>query len=196
MSNIEDIKVSIRKEVFGQISRWLVATLLSLLVFALLGWWNIVKPWLSSQVRGVPAGAIVAVIGDVCIAPWKDYKKLEGRFALGTTDVNKIGIPGGNESGLVMLRADQLPKHEHPINAILNGEAYGAPEGWNDNSGGWWRGRIWVQPWKFHANGDVPHSETDRNADPTRKAEAQAGGEPKAVDIMPPFVALKFCTLE
>jgi microcystin-dependent protein len=189
----KEMKDAIRKEAVSQVSKWFLGGLVVLVGFALLGWWNILKPWLISELNGNPERAVIMVDArETCPHPWKDFSQTAGRFILGAgrsgNDLEpQVGHKGGTDS--VRLSADQLPPHEHPIEAVLTAEAYGSRRGWTDNDGGWWPGRVWIRPSDPIDNPGEP----DRSLKGTRKAEVQTGATSQPIPIMPPYFVLRYC---
>jgi len=185
-----ELMSAIRRETLTQVSKWFLWGGAMLVSFAVLGWWGLVRPWLIVELRGTPEGAVIAVDSrEKCPDPWVEFTALSGRFILGQGEGKTVNDRGGNSN--ITLLQNQLPPHEHPIDAVLTEEAFGSRRGWTDNSGGWWPGRVWIRP---SDQTDLGVQEPDRSLKATRKTSIQSGETGRPIDVMPPYYVLRFCT--
>ena len=131
--------------------------------------------------RSIPPGAVVAFDSESCPRGWTPYTRGAGRFLIGAgrhSEHNGFGtevpvkVPGatGGEDQAV-LTIDQMPRHRHQ----------------NPTEGGSGTGR--TSALRATDNGNVSDDGRHAHARPTAH---EGGGQPH--DIMPPWVALTFCS--
>jgi hypothetical protein len=82
----QEVAAAIKKEAIGQTAKWAIAGGITLLAFAVTGWWLVLKPLLSERLGGVPKNAVMAFDAESCPTGWGDYKKAVGRTIIGKGD--------------------------------------------------------------------------------------------------------------
>ena len=112
----ESMKAQLVKEIKKQTTKWIVSTVVILIVAALSGWWFYLKMKIPIIVSGVPSGAVMAFNLPKCPDGWSPRKDFVGRTIIGSGNLNDkstigLGAKGGNET--VELTEAQLPKHSH-----------------------------------------------------------------------------------
>jgi hypothetical protein len=167
----EELKAAIRKEAFQQVSKWVIGAFLGALALAVLGWWALLKPLLVSELGIPPRGAIISFDSrEKCPESWVEYSAADGKMLVGMSANLEFGSSGGKST--IVLTADQLPPHVHPIDAVLT-----------------WPGRAWIRP---SDETDNNPSSLDRSLKGTRKTGVQ-GGPAQPIDIMPPYLVIRYC---
>lgn len=166
-----ELRDAIRKEAIQQTAKWAIGALLALVGFALAGWWLYLKPKIIEVVGGVPSAAVVAFdIRDKCPEGWTAFETANSRFiiAAGKGDdltARQFGATGGNERHSLTLR--EMPAHTHSYIDWRAGPGSCTFSGCNGTGG-----------------------------DQTKTTGVAGGTETGATEpfeIMPPFLALRFC---
>lgn len=158
----------LRTETRSQIVKWLIASSISLLIFAAAGWWFYFKPYIIYVVGGVPSGGIVAFDDrDDCPRGWDTFDDVVGRVIVGAGQATglkerKAGDRGGLE--VVPLTTNQLPSHRHKI----------------------------TEPYHFTGGPvDIAKGTSYGLKTEPKWTEPEGNGEPH--ENMPPYIALLYC---
>lgn len=133
-NEVQEFREEIRKQAREQAAKWTLATVGTLLLLAIAGWWFALKPWVVQELGGVPSGAILALadarysdlnkgdsVTEGCPPGWIRFKEGEGRFVIGANSRSQNDGSGdfwvSRQSGspTVTLEERNLPDHTHSI---------------------------------------------------------------------------------
>ena len=116
----------------------------------------------------ISEGIVVAFHGSRCPKGWSSFNKANGRFIMGASEDRSLGETGGESS--MHLTKEQLPAHTHitQVNGGRSNDTFGATSASYTTL----VGTQWAD---FKA------------------ALTSSTGESKSVEILPPFVVLRFC---
>lgn len=163
-----EFRDAIRKEVINQSAKWVIAGVITLITIAAAGWWLYFLPKLTSLVGGVPSGAVVAFdLRNGCPAGWQSFDDSNGRFILGSGKGEGLTLrPFGQPGGeeTHKLTVLELPAHTHSYSSYVFS---GSKEG--------------KQPAHIKFGGGSVDGET------------KSTGQNEAFQIIPPYIALRYC---
>ncbi|UES60239.1 hypothetical protein GFK91_31495 (plasmid) [Roseibium aggregatum] len=124
----KEFKGEVRKQAIGQAAKWMIMSVIFLLIIAGSGWWLYFKPKIDEYIQeaadGIPSGAVVAFLSaesDPCPGKkWNIFNEAKGRFIVGAgqgaqsglTD-KKVRATGGEER--VKLSIEHMPEHRHAV---------------------------------------------------------------------------------
>lgn len=173
-----ELRNAIRKEALQQTARWTIAGLATLFLFAMLGWWFALEPYLKERIGGVPRGAVIAfdrddMDVDKCPASWSPFSPARGRAivgaGLGDGLTNRpFRLSGGAEN--VKLLEAHIPSHQH--DTILG---------------------VVSSPWGMASTKSNAVYGTKADTAPTGLTSSYGSVDPTPIATMPPYLALYFC---
>lgn len=167
----EELLASIRSEAFSEAGKLILGAVASLLLIAFIGWWLYLKPKLIELLAGVPTGAVMSFdIREKCPSGWSEFDAGSGRFIIGAGKGDSLsprpfGVAGGKETHTLTIR--QIPAHKHGYVDWRSGDGACSFSGCNGRGG------------------DVPKD--------TSSVGGTESGATDPFEIMPPFIALRFC---
>lgn len=175
-----------------------------ILGFAGYGVWATFQPQIKQYIKNaagtsggnniLPAGAVAAFdLSDGCPEGWTDFKDARGRVIIGSGKGEGLTRrafrePAGIEQ--IKLEAGHLPKHSHPINAMVINNSAGPVIGFKE--GGWFVNRILALPRKDAPGTGVPNDSVSRNQT-TLSEIVSVANQQKSLNNMSPYISLFFC---
>lgn len=199
-NEVQEFKEAIRKEAREQAAKWTLASVGTLLLLAIAGWWFALKPWVVQELGGVPSGAILALAdgrysdqnkGDEllegCPPGWIRFKEAEGRFVIGANSRSQNDSTGefwvsrqaGNPA--ITLEEKHLPDHNHLVD--IGKEQTMKFVNWDRFDGGSGNSPLVANSGTRHPYSPGGEYVTNPNS----------SHQSAPIDILPPYIALYLC---
>lgn len=168
--DLESISNEIKKQARAQAAKWFIASVVALVIFAVVGWWFYFKSKIITVIGGVPSGAVMAFdLPTKCPDGWSQFIDADGKSIIGVGNTRNYREQGGNSTH--QLTVDEMPSHKHSFTG-------------DPISIGGWNGDITydVSVGDYSANGSIT---------PSGVISTEGGSRPH--NNMPPFLALYYC---
>lgn len=162
-----EIKAEIRKEAVQQVAKYAIAGVAALIAVAGAGWVLYLKDKIPDWVDGVPSGAVMAFdLSDNCPDGWRRFDDASGRFIIGSgqgDDLPKRTFRVIGGREVHRLANEELP----PLQIIYSKPAFNGD--------------------KFSVGGGKADAVGMSNT------PIDFGGTSKPIDLLPPYIPLRYC---
>jgi hypothetical protein len=164
----------VRKELSGQVAKWLLVTIVALVAAALIGWWAVLLPELKKIFGGAPIGSVVAFDLESCPNDdWAIFEAGKGKFLVAADGKTfSYRIPGGRPQ--VTLTGPNMPPITIAVPVFRSSEA-----ALTENGG--------------YAFDRFIGGEGKGASGSFRTLTLTSEGTPEAFDTLPPFLPLTLC---